>query len=61
MEAVAERRGSPVQLVGHSLGGMLSRGLLAGRRPDLVAGLVTLAARCRPPGRTTLLTLGCGR
>ncbi|GAA1917979.1 hypothetical protein GCM10009737_19260 [Nocardioides lentus] len=58
VEAVAERRGSPVQLVGHSLGGMLSRGL-AGRRPDLVAGLVTLGSPVQAPGaHHALLTLG---
>ena len=32
-----QRRGSRVRIVGHSLGGMLARGVAA-RRPDLVAG-----------------------
>lgn len=58
VEAVAIRRGSPVLLVGHSLGGMLARGL-AGRRPDLVAGLVTLGSPVQAPGaHHRLLTVG---
>jgi triacylglycerol lipase len=35
--------------VGHSLGGMLARGL-AVRRPDLVAGIVTLGSPMLAPG-----------
>ncbi|WP_299052421.1 alpha/beta fold hydrolase [uncultured Nocardioides sp.] len=59
-EAIAIRRGSPVLLVGHSLGGMLARGL-AGRRPDLVAGLVTLGSPVQAPGaHHRLLTVGVG-
>jgi pimeloyl-ACP methyl ester carboxylesterase len=46
---VAERRGGRVHLVGHSLGGMLARSL-AVRRPDLVAGIVTLASPVLAPG-----------
>jgi len=58
VEAVAIHRGSPVLLVGHSLGGMLARGL-AGRRPDLVAGLVTLGSPVQAPGaHHRLLTVG---
>ena len=37
LESIAQRRGSRVQIVGHSLGGMLARGL-AVRRPDLISG-----------------------
>ena len=48
LEAVAVRRGCRVQLVGHSLGGMLARGL-AVRRPDLVAGIVTLGSPMLAP------------
>ena len=36
LESIAIRRGSRVQIVGHSLGGMLARGI-AVRRPDLVS------------------------
>ena len=43
LEAVAADEGRPVVLVGHSRGGMITA-LAARRRPDLVAGLVTLAA-----------------
>jgi triacylglycerol lipase len=43
LEAVAAAEGRPVTLVGHSRGGMLV-GLAARRRPDLVAGVVVLAA-----------------
>lgn len=49
LEAIAQRRGSRVQVVGHSLGGMLARGL-AVRRPDLVAGIVTLGSPMLAPG-----------
>jgi triacylglycerol lipase len=45
---VAARRGRRVQIVGHSLGGMLARGL-AVRRPDLVAGIVTLGSPMLAP------------
>jgi len=49
LESIALRRGTRVQLVGHSLGGMLARGL-AVRRPDLVAGIVTLGSPMLAPG-----------
>ena len=49
LESIALRRGSRVQIVGHSLGGMLARGL-AVRRPDLVAGIVTLGSPMLAPG-----------
>jgi triacylglycerol lipase len=48
LETVAARRGRRVQIVGHSLGGMLARGL-AVRRPDLVAGIVTLGSPMLAP------------
>jgi triacylglycerol lipase len=48
LEAVAQRRGSRVRIVGHSLGGMLARGL-AVRRPDLVSGIVTLGSPMLAP------------
>jgi triacylglycerol lipase len=48
LEAVAERRDARVLVVGHSLGGMLARGL-AVRRPDLVAGIVTLGSPMLAP------------
>ena len=48
LESVAARRGSRVQVVGHSLGGMLARGL-AVRRPDLVSGIVTLGSPMLAP------------
>lgn len=49
LESVAQRRGSRVQVVGHSLGGMLARGV-AVRRPDLVSGIVTLGSPMLAPG-----------
>jgi pimeloyl-ACP methyl ester carboxylesterase len=49
VEAVATRREARVSLVGHSLGGLLARGVAA-RRPDLVAGLVTLGSPLLAPG-----------
>ena len=49
LEAVAQRRGTRVRVVGHSLGGMLARGVAA-RRPDLVAGVVTLGSPMLAPG-----------
>ncbi|HET8663084.1 MAG TPA: alpha/beta fold hydrolase [Nocardioides sp.] len=49
IEAVAERRGQRVTIVGHSLGGLLARGLVV-RRPDLVAGIVTLGSPMLAPG-----------
>jgi pimeloyl-ACP methyl ester carboxylesterase len=49
LESIAIRRESKVTIVGHSLGGMLARGL-ATRRPDLVAGIVTLGSPVLAPG-----------
>ena len=49
LEDIAERRGARVQLVGHSLGGMIARGLAA-RRPDLVSGIVTMGSPMMAPG-----------
>lgn len=48
LEAIALRRGTRVQVVGHSLGGMIARGI-AVRRPDLVSGLVTLGSPILAP------------
>jgi pimeloyl-ACP methyl ester carboxylesterase len=49
LEGLAQRRGSRVRIVGHSLGGMLARGVAA-RRPDLVAGIVTMGSPVLAPG-----------
>lgn len=49
LEQLVLRRGRKVSIVGHSLGGMLARGL-AGRRPDLVAGIVTMGSPVVAPG-----------
>lgn len=49
LEEIAERRGRRVSIVGHSLGGMLARGLAA-RRPDLVAGIVSMGSPILAPG-----------
>ena len=49
LESISLRRGARVQIVGHSLGGMLARGL-AVRRPDLIAGIVTLGSPMLAPG-----------
>ena len=49
LEEIAERRERKVTIVGHSLGGMMGRGLAA-RRPDLVGGLVTLGSPMMAPG-----------
>jgi pimeloyl-ACP methyl ester carboxylesterase len=49
LEQIALRRGGRVQIVGHSLGGMLARGL-AVRRPDLVSGIVTMGSPMLAPG-----------
>ncbi|HYH35481.1 MAG TPA: alpha/beta fold hydrolase [Nocardioides sp.] len=48
LETIVHRRGSRVQVVGHSLGGMLARGL-AVRRPDLVSGILTLGSPMLAP------------
>jgi triacylglycerol lipase len=49
IESIAIRRGTRVSVVGHSLGGMLARGL-AVRRPDLIAGIVTMGSPMLAPG-----------
>ena len=49
IEAIATRRGRKVSIVGHSLGGMLARGLAA-RRPDLVHGIVSMGSPVLAPG-----------
>jgi pimeloyl-ACP methyl ester carboxylesterase len=49
LESIVLRRGTRVQVVGHSLGGMLARGL-AVRRPDLVSGIVTMGSPMLAPG-----------
>ncbi|MBC2932912.1 alpha/beta fold hydrolase [Nocardioides sp. zg-1228] len=49
LEEVSRRRGARVRVVGHSLGGMLARGVAA-RRPDLVAGIVTMGSPVLAPG-----------
>ncbi|MEJ7832434.1 MAG: alpha/beta fold hydrolase [Nocardioides sp.] len=49
LESIAQRRGTRVQIVGHSLGGMLARGI-AVRRPDLVSGVVTMGSPMLAPG-----------
>lgn len=49
LETIAMRRGSRVQIVGHSLGGMLARGI-AVRRPDLVSNVITLGSPMLAPG-----------
>ena len=49
IESIAIRRGTRVSIVGHSLGGLLARGL-AVRRPDLIAGIVTMGSPMLAPG-----------
>jgi triacylglycerol lipase len=49
LESVVSRRGRRATIVGHSLGGLLARSL-AVRRPDLVAGIVTLGSPMLAPG-----------
>ncbi len=48
-ESIAIRRNRKVTIVGHSLGGMLARGLAA-RRPDLIEGIVSLGSPVLAPG-----------
>ena len=58
IESIAIKRGSRVRIVGHSLGGMLARGL-AVRRPDLISGIVTMGSPMLAPGAHHLvLTTG---
>lgn len=49
LERIAQRRARKVTIVGHSLGGMLARGLAA-RRPDLVEGIVAMGSPVLAPG-----------
>jgi triacylglycerol lipase len=49
IESIAIKRDRKVTIVGHSLGGMLARGL-ASRRPDLVEGIVSLGSPVLAPG-----------
>ncbi|HQR26122.1 MAG TPA: hypothetical protein PLP61_03685 [Nocardioides sp.] len=49
IEAIVLRRGQRVQLVGHSLGGLLARAL-ATRRPDLIEGIITMGSPIQAPG-----------
>jgi triacylglycerol lipase len=49
LELIATRRDRKVTIVGHSLGGMLARGLAA-RRPDLVEGIVAMGSPVLAPG-----------
>ncbi len=49
LEAIAIRRDRKVTIVGHSLGGMLARGLAA-RRPDLIEGIVSMGSPVLAPG-----------
>ena len=49
LEAIATRRNRKVTIVGHSLGGMLARGLAA-RRPDLIEGIVSMGSPVLAPG-----------
>ena len=43
LDALADRTGQPVAIVGQSRGGVLAR-VVATRRPDLVSGIITLGA-----------------
>lgn len=49
IESIAIRRDRKVSIVGHSLGGMLARGLAA-RRPDLIEGIVAMGSPVLAPG-----------
>ncbi len=49
LETIATKRDRKVTIVGHSLGGMLARGL-ASRRPDLVEGIVSMGSPVLAPG-----------
>ena len=49
LEDIYDRWERPVAIVGHSLGGLLAKGL-AHRRPELVAGIVTLGSPLLAPG-----------
>ena len=49
LESIATKRNRKITIVGHSLGGMLARGLAA-RRPDLVEGIVSMGSPVLAPG-----------
>jgi pimeloyl-ACP methyl ester carboxylesterase len=49
LESIAIKRDRKVTIVGHSLGGMLARGL-ASRRPDLIEGIVSMGSPVLAPG-----------
>jgi triacylglycerol lipase len=58
LQSLADLHGTRVRIVGHSLGGMLARGL-AVRRPDLVSGIVTMGSpMLAPAAHHPLLTGG---
>ena len=54
VEALAERSGCKVSLVGASMGGLYARAL-ARRRPDLVRCVITLASAALPPHRSNYI------
>ncbi len=56
LEAIAIKRDQRVTIVGHSLGGLLARGIAA-RRPDLVEGIITLGSPILAPGAAHSLLL----
>ena len=56
LEHIVDRRERKVAVVGHSLGGMMARGLAA-RRPDLVSGIVTMGSPMLAPGAAHELLL----
>ncbi|MDX6300143.1 MAG: triacylglycerol lipase [Nocardioidaceae bacterium] len=56
LQAIVLKRGRKVMLVGHSLGGLMARGLAA-RRPDLVDGVITLGSPVLAPGAAHPLLL----
>jgi triacylglycerol lipase len=49
IESIAIKRERKVTIVGHSLGGLLARGI-ASRRPDLVDGIITMGSPLLAPG-----------
>jgi triacylglycerol lipase len=55
LEALVERQGKRAAVIGQSRGGSFAK-VLAARRPDLVAGIVTLGSPTCDPLNVTLLT-----
>lgn len=49
IEAISTRRERKVTIIGHSLGGLLARGIAA-RRPDLVEGTIVMGSPLLAPG-----------